>query len=308
MLVDNSNLRWVYDNTSPWFAGFMLRYNIGKDSNWATGTPMHFGVWIDNKIDLPFVSGSFTVMLRAVDTAGNMSTSSIVQIDIGDILPANVIHTESIVSSPIASEETSAAWGSDDSAAWGPVNADPWPQFFAGLDYFFNVTPSEDTVGARMLLATAIEANSLKTYYRTDSNAPPWGDDLDAAWDLDTNPAWSPMPDWLIWPGEVGNVDHKSYFFYCSMLPGPKQNVITSIDVILDVPDIEEILSDIAIATTGTQLTLTKTFRVIKFIGITLQFNDQPTTGVIVVDKNAAGPSLKALGADALIDARILGY
>lgn len=311
LLVDARVLRWSYASPPIDFSGFRLAWNPGVDTSWATATPLHAGDWTDTLFTLPAMAGTITVLLRAVDVAGNLSTGSAKAIlNLGEAIPANVLETVTLVATPVVAPDTSLAWGEDGSPAWPrPNTALAWEQVFAALEHQVELIVPVETSGARLLLDIDAAGLGLAISYRTDSSEPAWSDDDDAAWGPEASAAWPSPPEWCPWPGALESVQAIPHYFRIVASSGPVQGVVNSMAAILDVPDVEEIIEDITISTTGTRLPLTKTYRRIKHIGLTMQDNGLGATGVRIIDKDSdLGPLLEAIGADALTDARVVGY
>ena len=87
-----------------------------------------------------------------------------------------------------------------------------------------------------------------------------------------------------------------------------ERGVIASMTALLDVPDVIEVLDDVAIAAAGTtRLPITKTFREIRAVNLTLQDVATGARNAIVFDKDAAlGPLVKAYdSSNTLVDASV---
>ena len=99
-----------------------------------------------------------------------------------------------------------------------------------------------------------------------------------------------------------------------STVGGDVQGVISQATPKVDVPDILESFNDLVIAAAGTRLPITRAYRVIENIQITVQANGSGGRTVVIEDKNATlGPLLKVYnGANAavlgLVDVDIQGY
>jgi hypothetical protein len=84
--------------------------------------------------------------------------------------------------------------------------------------------------------------------------------------------------------------------------------------VLVDVPDILEYFEDVAIAAAGTRLPITKTYRVIKSVQVTVQDDGGSAASALILDKDATlGPTIKTInnsrtGVDGTIDAVVQGY
>jgi hypothetical protein len=310
LLVDGRTLRWSYPDPPPDFSGFRLRLATGNDPNWATATPLHGGDWTDTTFRLPEIEGAATVMLRAVDVVGNLSIgTAVVVLALGDIAPANVLVVRDLVSDPVAALDTAAAWGPDSSPAWRPDGEPAWQHNFEALDFEAVMAVSGDLAGSRLTLDMAAAGSGLQVHYRTDSLAPAWDHDSNPAWGPDASPAWPPPPEWQPWPGALESVAAIPLYFRFRASGGPVQGIVESVLAVFDVEDVVEAFEDLTIMESGTRLPITRQFRRIKYVEIDLQDNGLGASGVVIVDKNEEmGPLVRAIGADALIDARVVGY
>jgi len=94
------------------------------------------------------------------------------------------------------------------------------------------------------------------------------------------------------------------------------ENVSTlySMQSIIDVPDIVESLADVSISATGTRLTLTKPFRVIVAVNLTLQDDAGTAETAKVLDKSVSqGPLIECYNSSGTavagtVDAVVVGY
>ena len=69
-------IRWNYGARPRDFAGFEIRHQAGSDSTWATGIPLTENLVTDNWVTIGgrIQPGETTIMVRAVDLSGNLST------------------------------------------------------------------------------------------------------------------------------------------------------------------------------------------------------------------------------------------
>lgn len=311
LLVDGRTLRWTYPPTPLDFGGSRVAYHLGLDDHRDTAIPLHDGDWKDTTFTLPLgLTGVVTVLVWSVDTSGNPSTGVARAIlGLGDILPNNVLETLPLIPSPIAAEETTVCWTEDSDPAWTGNNDPAWSQLYAGLILEVDVRVPATLANCRAWLDPNLAGLGLSVEYRTDSTAPYWTDDSDPAWGADSDSAWDELPDWRSWPGALEQVRPMLHQFRVSALAGAEQAQFDSCDLVFDVEDQSEDMLDVTISTAGTRLALTKNFDVVKYVRFTVQDNGLGATGVLVKDKDAVfGPLLQAQGADALIDATVVGY
>jgi hypothetical protein len=72
-----SAVRWDYGVKPNDFAGFIVKHQSGDDATWATGIEVTANLVTDNWVQVSgrIPSGNTTIMVRAVDIAGNESTT-----------------------------------------------------------------------------------------------------------------------------------------------------------------------------------------------------------------------------------------
>jgi len=70
-------VRWEYGEKPADFAGFIVKHQAGSDATWATGIPLAENIITDNWVAIGgrIQPGTTTIMVRAVDIAGNESTT-----------------------------------------------------------------------------------------------------------------------------------------------------------------------------------------------------------------------------------------
>jgi len=334
-------LVWPYPNPPVDLAGFLLRANFGTSQDWGAARALHQGVVSAPPFDISTLHGTQTILIKAVDTSGNVSaTAASVTIDLGDLPVENVIDTQSeapgftgaitggTVSAGVLEADLLSSplfWRADAALFWPADDADDfWPaSVYDELSYIASWTPASDQLDDGILLIEADITGDYTLDYRISTSPLFWGSSGDPFWDADDDLFWpeSTIGSWVPWPGRLGPFDTTAdtYQVRATVLGGPVQGVITTLDLICDVPDIVERFDDVAIAaTTGTRLTLTKTYRAIDNIVITRQ--DDGGTGVRAewVDKQAnpgaaGGPLIKVRDAsaavvDGVVDVVIKGH
>lgn len=334
-------LVWPYPNPPVDLAGFLLRAAYGTSQDWGAARALHQGVVTAPPFDISALHGTQTILIKAVDTSGNVSaTAASVTIDLGDVPVANVIDTQSeapgftgtitggAVSGGVLEADLLSSplfWRSGDALFWPTDDADDfWPaNVYDELAYIATWTPASDQLDDGILIIDADITGDYTLDYRISTSPLFWGSGGSTFWGADDDLFWpeSTIGSWVPWPGRLGPFDTTAdtYQVRATVLGGPVQGVITELDLICDVPDIVERFDDVAIAaTTGTRLTLTQTYRAIDNIVITRQ--DDGGTGVRAewVDKQAnagaaGGPLIKVRDAssavvDGVVDVVIKGH
>jgi predicted phage tail protein len=325
-------------------AGFRVKWISGSNPNWDIATVVADLV-LSTQIDVASVlpKGLLTLMVKAVDTAGNESTAPAVLVHhFGSEVISNqlsvVAHepdftrgtytNATIVSSQLqavddgglmyGTDDNALFYQSDDSALMYQTNwqelAYEWaavmdPQYFIG------------GVQAPELVLDYFQQAELPTVeYRTGGDSifyDPLGDDLpfygddDGALMYDADPVYAP------WPGRI-TASYDTYYFRMKCSSSRKtQGKIGPLHEILDAPNITEQFNDVSISAAGTRLSLTKIYRAIKNVNPQWQrlgnetgplpysasASDKSTSGPLIHVQDATGFSVSAT-----IDATVQGY
>lgn len=126
---------------------------------------------------------------------------------------------------------------------------------------------------------------------------------------------WSPTAEFRSWPGALEITQAADLVdFRIKTAGGGEQGIISELETTLDAPTIREVFSDVSISSSGTRLSLTKTYRTIKTVLVTLQDDGGSARTWRVMDKSASlGPLLKVfdssfVACSGTIDAEIEGY
>ncbi|MES2910632.1 MAG: hypothetical protein V4718_04550 [Pseudomonadota bacterium] len=189
----------------------------------------------------------------------------------------------------VADDSGDLFWGADSGNFWGADGALFWPpSTYLQMVYTTTYTIEDDLVGSRLTLLTEIVAESYTIEYRFDTQSNFWGLDSDFFWGADTDLFWPEPTEWQTWPGAIENVQPGEIQFRFTTQAGAVQGAINELTLQFDVEDETEFINDVAIGALGTRLTLTKSYRSIKNVQLTLQ--------------TAAGGADHAETADKLVD------
>jgi hypothetical protein len=215
-----------------------------------------------------------------------------------------------------ATDLSDAMWNPEDEASMWLSDGNPmWPGTrYADMHYRFTVGVTAEEIGGRLLLNYTAQGNRIAVNYRQQGSGPMWSAQTeDRMWSEDDTTALWNVPDFLPWPGEVVAAAD-DYDFEIMTGFGATQGIISALSVVVDVPDITETLSDVAIGAGGTRLPITKTYRVIKNVNLTMQSDGGTGRTVEVIDKDPdAGPLVKSfdsshLQTTGIVDAIVQGY
>lgn len=336
-----ADVPWFYinGNSLSWgtvlgadIAGYMLRWQPGNNHSWGDANTLIDGLVQVSPLSMTTrPSGLATLLIKAVDTSCNESVNAAAIVtDLGDPLVANVIATTDfhalgfmgtvanasvelatgdLVATATASPQM---WSPNDQTALWAAPSDPmWTAAtYVGMSYTCSISVAAADAGSQLTLDAAISAASYLVEYRRDGAAPLWTDGLNPMWTGDADPMWS-QEAWKVWAGSLA--EPLPYQFRVTTTFGTVQGRISRLKANLDVADIVERLNNVAISAAGTRLPITKTYRVIKNVNLTLQHNGGTAMSAKWLDKSASGPltgcfdSTNAL-TTGVVDATIQGY
>jgi hypothetical protein len=281
---------------APDLAGYILAFNYGTNTDWNAATPLNTGVITESPYALPnAISGQVTVLIKAIDTTGNVSANAAIAYTILDAPAiANILQVVDYgaTSYPgtlvggIRSGTTILASAAD--SFYGPDDH----SFFGAIDGDSLYTSSVSSYGETIYttsewLVSAALAGSKITLAIATTNSPSYtleyrALDLTSFYGLDGNSFYGPDADslyddavitWLPWPGQV-IAKNSIYQFRLTLAPNATaQPTVQSFIAILDAPDLVETLNDLTVASTGTAIPYTLPFTKIKNIQATLNAN-----------------------------------
>jgi hypothetical protein len=305
-------LVWEYPTPPRDFAGFRVRHQAGTDTTWQTAIPAHDGLVTVSTFSIaPLPPGERTILVKAVDTAGNESLiAGVVVVSIGGLAIENIVEEEDFHAAGFLGTKTNCTveGGSGDLIAdylvdvfwagppgglfWGAGAQLFWGDSFEALEYVDEWTPPSAALPGRLFLDLNITGSNWAVYYREQG-----------------------ATTWLRWPGFIDAVDGITYEFRITIDGGQIRGRVLAFAAQIDRPDIEERFDDFVVASTGTvRLAPSLAFVVVKQVLLTVQADGNAGVSARVLDKNATlGPSIEVLNAagtrvTGLIDARVRGY
>jgi len=326
-------LTWDYPNPPADLAGFKVRYQTGNYNFWPSGIDAHSGLLAAGQFDASsLVNGTITFMVKAVDTSGNESVNPAVVIaNIGSYIVDNVIInydvkaagfpgtiTSGVISfGNLEGPSTGLYWNTDPNARFWETNTAPfWPvDTFADVLWSFTYMPEGDVLGSTMSIAATIIGAPWSLKYRELGASLYWpSDEGETFWSGAAGDLFWPADDatFKAWPGSVP-ARRTTYDFELYVNGGAIQPRVTAFNIQFDVPDMLEILGDVPVFAAGTALPLTKRFRAITAINLTVQaglgdaitarVESKSASAVVVTARNASGVAV-----DSILDAIVQGY
>jgi len=321
---EDGNARVYYDEqhgvtVAPDFVGLLWKYHEGHNTNWATATIIQQLSGASVVSFKQFSHGLKTIMCKAVDVAGNESANpAFIVLDYGDYLPKNMVHTESFAPSQltitggaidgilIKANDESKFWSSSPFTTkfWkGVPSSKFWAASYSPLtiQWSYTAPPSLIRKPFKILLRADIEAQTYRIEYRQFGQSLFWdGSPLGPTkrfWSGGANKFWSPPGPWLPMPdtGLIGTYGKVQFRIICDA--SKYRSVVSNVQMILDAPDIQEILSRIEIPTAaGVRLPVTADkFSEINYVNLSLlQDQSHPDAHTPeVVDMDVSGPLIK---------------
>lgn len=311
-------------------AGYVLRFQYAQNASWGDAAPMHNGLILASPWEPTVLPpGPITIMIKAVDTSGNESVNAAVIFhNFGDTIVDNLILVVdekalgfpgqklggSVIAGDLQADDSGDLfWGADSARFWGADSALFWPpQTFKEMVYIASHMVQADEAGSRLTLALGIVAASYTVEFRYDTQGLFWGADEDYFWGADDELFWPPPGAWAMWPGAIDNVPIGLIEFRVVTQAGAVRGVINEFAIQFDVEDEYEEIDDVHITAAGTRLPITKAYRSIKNVQLTLQDDADAAVTVKIADKLATGPLIYCFDiagspVTGTIDARIQG-
>ena len=313
-------------------AGYRARFNYGTNTDWSVSAALHDGLLTSSPHTLASLPpGTVTILLKAVDTTGNESTSAAYVItSLGNTLVSNVVESTDYRASSWPGTVTNATLVLGNLAA---TQSDPF--YSTNLDaYFYNqntasfystnydafsytttaLQPSLAAAGSNLTLAWTLAGDAPSVQFRRTGPAPFFDDALAFFYGADAAAFYSGAEAWATWPGSLRADNNQAYQFQFATQTGPTAGLLSALVASIDVPDKTLKLNSVALDAAGSRLTgAAGYFNVVQNIQLTLQ-GGGTALSLEITDKSATlGPSVIArnsagTGVAAAIDALLQGY
>lgn len=313
LFLDNGVLVWNYPNEPLDLAGFKIRFHNGDRQTWADATPLHDGLWSATRFNgIGSITGIKTFLVKAIDTTGNESINAgIVVTGLGDTKIGNIFLTYDYaantwpgtitdgsinVSNEIEAHQVGGFYNADGGSIF--YDQDGSSSFYQGqflkLVYEFSYTVLGADEGSQLTIDAIV------------SNTP--------SFQIDYKNPGSTV--WVPFPGFVTYAEVGVYNFRLSIPAkfGVGAPALSGLVLSLDVDDIVEDIENVAVSNTGVRLPITKTYRKITHVSLTLQTDGSGADSVKITDKSESlGPLIHTYNAQnvevaSIIDAQIRGY
>ena len=303
----NDRLVWSYAAPPPDFDGFLVRAHAGSQTVWETALRLHDGLVGASEFVPPGAYGTVTYLVKAVDVAGLESEdAAALTVTVGAIAitnnvaeanhrtlvwPGTVVNS-GVLAGDLVANSVTVFWGPNANLFWGATgSASFWPaDTFAEMSYTASYTPSSTYLRATLKVSLTVVAASWTVQYREDGGP------------------------WHAWPGAVFPIASVPYDIKVTTAGGAIRGVLSQMVIILDAPNLEEIVSGASISNSGTRLTLAQDYLAIKAVPLIIRGTAASAIKLEVADLDAVnGPLIYARNAtnglvSATVDGLIKGY
>ena len=322
--VSGATVTWT-PVQEPDLAGYLLRFQYGENTWWDSAGPLHEGVITESPYTLERVpEGPCTVLVKAVDTSGNVSQDPVFSFynfpgySVSNILLSTDQHPTfpgtTTAGTLTAGELLANALDDFYSPPDGPMylpsaEAMYLPSQYAAMAYEFAVTPADPGTLALQLVITG----DYRVEFQTGGAEPMYEPVGDAMFSPVDEALFGTPSAWSLWPGSLEVDGSVQVRFRITLASGELRGEITEVTAVLDVPDITERLAAVAIASGGTRLPITRSYAVIKTVHLTVH-SGATATSARIVDKNPTlGPLVQVINASGTavagtVDADVYGY
>lgn len=158
------------------------------------------------------------------------------------------------------------------------------------------ISVSSALAGSVMTLEAQAQGVDLRIEYRLASPGSFYGPDTASFYDDAAAPMYGPPGAWVPWPGQMV-VARDAYQFRVILGAGSTRAILQDLDLVIDAPDLQEVLSDVPIAAAGTVIPYAKPFSSIKAITATLQANGSGAETLRTDKSNPLAPVIRAYNA-----------
>ena len=330
LVLEGDRLRWNYPNPPRDLAGFLVRFRPGTSKGWDSATPAHDNILLTTDLQIFRRAGVQTYLVKAVDKFGNESlTAKSLTVSFDADETDNIVFTQdhaaagwpgtltggAIVGNEIQADALALFWSGNDSAVFWSGNDSVlmWSAVYGSMVYEFTIMPDADTLDAMLKLQLTMQGE-WSVEYQPDSTALMWdADSSQLMWSSDSAAMWDELGGYTQWPGQLDHLRQQPYHIRITGHAGTAQAVLQQLTVILDVPDLIEIMEDVPLLAGGSRLSLARSYRKIVAVRWSLQESGGSAAYIKVIDKSIAGPLLQGfttggVGTAAVVDVVVHGY
>lgn len=255
-------------------AGYEIRAIPGSTGTWALGVPLHTGLITNSPYTYAQrLVGLQTVMVAAKDTSGNYGAHGSATLDFGAVDENNVAQVYDYAAAGFPALETTNATVTgtdlvadvDPATDWWSVGGEDWWGYGGGADFYggtaylaitYVAAFAADYTGGTIILDTTLIGAPTTIEWRVD------GSTLGDFWDSGSADFWSgdvglygDANAWAPYIGGVTSVAGASIQWRVQIGAGPVQGQITDMAVRLQMPQLSQVFTGLAIDAGGTRLT-----------------------------------------------------
>ena len=182
------------------------------------------------------------------------------------------------------------------------------------MDYTATILSNPLFVPGTLTIDETTVASSYVVEYRESGNPLFWTGDGNLFWSGDGNFFWTPAGAFLPWPGSYAYVSPVEVQVRISTAGGGTQGEISNFHLVVDVPDLFELVEDFVVPPGGARVSpLANVYRKIVNVNVDLQDTGTGARSVLVVDKDVSGPLLRVVDGGGVpvvgvVDVEIQGY
>jgi hypothetical protein len=306
----NGRRRFVWDYSYPSpndVTGFKLRFHVGASFNWSDGIPLHDGYIPQSPFETDSLrTGVYTVMIKAVDSAGNESTNTAYAVlGVGEELVENVLLQTDVKAAGFTGAKTDC---SVDGSGYLVADSDG----AGGYDKLVYEESFNVEEPCQLLIQADIAGDATISVLCEFPDAM-FPQDEDPMYTTDeTLPMYRQNTLYSRYTTKV-NVGVNSYTIRVEAAAGAIQGIIRELVTIQDVPDIVEHFDDLVISASGTRIPITKDYRKILRVYAPIQ-GGGTAVGWVVSDKDTStGPLIYLVDGtgthvSGTVDATVQGY
>lgn len=328
--LDGNTFRWT-EAPEVDVTGYIIRFHYGENLSPTDAAPLHEGELSASPATFPVLpSQVVTFFLTAIDAAGLESANPativknlgdpelenvVVELDFRAASWPGTVTLGSNVGGDLVANDTTVFYGPD-SAPFYAASADPFYEVsvfetmvYETLGFSFPV----EWIDSAMVLQHLIEGEGIAIEYRSGNDAAFYGTGAEAFYGTGGDAFYGDPGEYVRFTGTVSFAQGE-YQLRLTTNGGPVQGAIRALSVVIDVPDVREVINDLAVPGGGVRLALTKPFKSIKNIQLTLEQDGGAAVSARYVDKDLTlGPLIQAIdstGASVAgrMDAHVTGY
>lgn len=323
------NITWNYDEKPLDFAGFRVYYNYGYDQWMGHAVKAHTeSLWASPPYTTEFLpKEDITIFVVAVDTAGNESKNpAILSFNNGDVEYDNVLWSYdyaannfpgsitdgTIFRNTLLATENQNFWKSDGSKFWKEDTENFYDEIlYSPMEYMFTVPFDGSVDNAYIKLEWDMEG-VYKIYYLRE-NKDPFYPPLENPFYKEESELFYSQSEWQYLMPDKLLIGNERVYIKIVWEDGLQQGKINALKASIDSPDVTELIPNLPVSADGTRLHLTKNFKAVTQVFLTLVGGDTAVTPRVVDYNVELGPMISVLDINGerttgVVNADVRGY